>query len=302
MTVSLEAPWFQPTCVALLCRPTHSHRRFAQLYIHPPTHAQSRASHARLGERHARARARACVGIARFVARVPTPTTAARPSRSLARFPSHARCLPRVSLHPATPQRSAGTAAAPRAHRLDEPSAGTIWAPTATTPPLSFLPSLSLPPAYPTLAAPPTATRRVAPAFFAPSSSRLLFAAIPSHITCRCRRRRRRRRRLFARVERRGRLKADVCANPNDLIACHTTRCVEARFLSQAWWRFNGNCTLHIASYDFLTMYRSIYQRYLLNINNAFHGCLCDKRKIFAVGFHEQKKMNYFILFISHWR
>lgn len=26
------------------------------------------------------------------------------------------------------------------------------------------------------------------------------------------------------------RLKADVCANPNDLIACHTARCVEARF------------------------------------------------------------------------
>lgn len=138
MTVSLEAPWFQPTCVALLCRPTHSRRRFAQLYIHTPTHAQSRSSHARFDERRARMYGYRALRGARADAdnggeAIPLPC-----SLSVARSLPPARlAAPRYS------QRSAGTAAAPRAHRLDEPSAGTIWAPTAT-PPLSFsLPFLS---------------------------------------------------------------------------------------------------------------------------------------------------------------
>lgn len=187
---------------------------------------QSRSSHVRFNERRVR-----MLGIARFVARV--PTTAARPSRSLARFPSHARCLPRVPLHPASrySQRSAGTAAAPRAHRLDEPSAGTIWAPTAT-PPLSFsLPFLSRLPTllWPRRRPQPVASRRlgVFRPFFVSSSlcgysvahnvplSPLSPPSPPPPFRAHWKTRR---------------LKADVCANPNDLIACHAARCVEASF------------------------------------------------------------------------
>lgn len=181
MTVSLELSDFSQ-CASRRCviRPTC--RRFA----HSLTYTFTRTISFSACTLQREARARVCVGNARFVARV--PTTAARPSRSLARFPSHACYLPRVSALRRHGRRPEGSS--PRRAECRHGLSSHCYAASLVLPP--FLPPPALP--YPSTA-PPTATRRVASVFFAPSSSHLLFAAIPSHMTCR--------RRLFAHVERR---------------------------------------------------------------------------------------------------